>query len=246
MVYKIAICDDQEVDAQYIHAMVQSFANVQNIRIHVDLFPSAEAFLFSYAEDKSYDMLLLDIEMGELNGVELAKQIRSENKQVQILFITGYPSFMAEGYEVSALHYLLKPVISEKLHEVLQKAINNMQQQEKHLLFMIDGEARKIQVGDILYIEAFAHSCTFTTIKGTFEVKVGIAEMETQLTEGFIRCHRSFIVGLKHINCIAKATITLDNGVVLPLSRRKYDAANQAFINYFRGEANGNHECSFW
>ena len=74
------------------------------------MFPSAESFLFDYAEQKNYDFLLLDIEMPSMNGVELAQKIRQENNAVQIIFITGYSDFMAEGYEVSALHYLMKPV----------------------------------------------------------------------------------------------------------------------------------------
>ncbi len=77
-------------------------------------FPSAEAFLFHYAEDKSCDILLLDVEMGAMNGVELAKRIREENDALQIVFITGYTDYIAEGYDVSALHYLVKPVSREK------------------------------------------------------------------------------------------------------------------------------------
>ena len=87
------------------------------------MFPSAESFLFDYAEQKNYDFLLLDIEMPSMNGVELAQKIRQENNAVQIIFITGYSDFMAEGYEVSALHYLMKPVSFDKLSKVLHLSL---------------------------------------------------------------------------------------------------------------------------
>ena len=112
MPYKIAICDDNPTDIEYVSSIVNTWALAQNHLVKIQTFPSAEAFLFQYAEEKDYDILLLDIEMGEMNGVELAKQIRKSKKPVQIIFITGFPDFMAEGYDVSALHYLMKPISS--------------------------------------------------------------------------------------------------------------------------------------
>lgn len=122
MTYKIAICDDMEQDAQYIAAAVKKWAEQANVYADIHAFRSAEGFLFDYAAHKDYDILLLDIEMPSINGVELAKRVRRENEAVQIIFITGFPDFMAEGYEVSALHYLLKPVSFDKLSKVLNRA----------------------------------------------------------------------------------------------------------------------------
>ena len=86
---------------------------------------SAESFLFHYAEESDYDILLLDIEMGKINGIELARRIRHDNETIQIVFTTGYYDFISEGYEVSALQYLMKPVSYEKLESVLNKAVKN-------------------------------------------------------------------------------------------------------------------------
>lgn len=104
MTYKISICDDMKQDTQYIASAVKKWAEQENVCVDIHTFPSAESFLFDYAEQKDYDILLLDIEMSSMNGVELAKRIRQDNDAVQIVFITGYSDFMAEGYEVSALH----------------------------------------------------------------------------------------------------------------------------------------------
>lgn len=107
MYYQIAICDDSKIDAEYITTLVKSWAQEANISVHIDTLPSAEAFLFHYAEKKDYDILLLDIEMGAIDGVTLAKTLRKENDTIQIVFLTGYSDYISEGYEVAALHYLL-------------------------------------------------------------------------------------------------------------------------------------------
>lgn len=122
MSYHIAVIDDNSIDSEYMTTLVKTWADEQNVTIRLETFPSAEAFLFTYIEDKAWDILLLDIEMGQMNGVELAKTIRRDNETVQIVFITGFPDFVGEGYEVSALHYLMKPVSIEKLQAVFKYA----------------------------------------------------------------------------------------------------------------------------
>lgn len=241
MKYKIGICDDMEQDIKYIASIVKKWAENENLSVDIDIFSSAESFLFQYAEQKDYDILLLDIEMQSMNGVELAKRIRKENDGVQIIFITGFPDFMSEGYEVSALHYLMKPVMEDKLFEVLNRATKKFNKTEKSVLFTVSGEILRIAVCDIVLVEAFAHSCVITTIKSNFEVKASITTMEKMLSETaereFVRCHRSYIVGVKHIKSISKMDITLDGGEKIPLSRNRYQVVNQAFIRYFKGES---------
>ena len=131
MRYKIAVCDDMEEDVKYISSAVNQWAEKENIMVDIETFPSAESFLSRYAEQKAFDILLLDIEMPSMNGVELAKRIRKENDAVQIIFITGYTDYIAEGYEVSALHYLVKPLSETKLFKVLNRAVLKIRKNEK-------------------------------------------------------------------------------------------------------------------
>ena len=102
MDYKIAICDDSEADRLYLTDLVNRWAMDAGHTVQVSAFVSAESFLFRYEEKRDYDILLLDIEMGAMDGVTLARRIRQGNELVQIVFITGFPEYMAEGYEVSA------------------------------------------------------------------------------------------------------------------------------------------------
>ena len=123
MAYRIAIVDDSRPDAGFVRDILKTWADQRHADIQAEVFPSAESFLFRYAEDKSWDILLLDIEMGAMDGVTMAKRVRQDNEAVQIVFITGYSDYIAEGYEVAALHYLMKPVNREKLLTVLDRAM---------------------------------------------------------------------------------------------------------------------------
>lgn len=215
----IAICDDEQTELAYLHMLVCRWAKENETAIHISTFVSAESFLFSYEEDKSVDILLLDIEMEKMNGVELAKQIRRENESMQIIFITGFPDFIAEGYEVSALHYLLKPVNEKKLFDVLAKAQKNLNHKQKSIVFISDGQTYRIPMNEIMICESFAHTTVMTTKSNSYDVKLSISEFKNLLDETFIQCHRSYIVGISHISHISKTDVFLDNGRIIPLSR---------------------------
>ena len=234
MNYKIAICDDSSADRAYIADLTRQWAQKRGHVLELKPFPSAESFLFGYAGEKDFDILLLDIEMGGMDGVALARKLRQENERLQIIFITGFPDFMAEGYEVSALHYLLKPVREEKLAEVLDRAARNLNKNEKDLIFTVKGEAVRLGIGEILWVEAFAHSCQVGTAEQTFEVSQSISELDKLLGEAAVRTHRSYLAGLAHIRRISRAEVILDNGGKIPLSRNNYQKVNQAFIKYYR------------
>lgn len=105
---KIAICDDCEADRIYISAEVSKWAKASHKNVNIRTFSSAESFLFCYSAEKDFDILLLDVEMGDMDGVTLAKTLRKENDSVQIVFITGYSDYISEGYDVAALHSLKK------------------------------------------------------------------------------------------------------------------------------------------
>lgn len=145
--YWLAICDDNQADVIYLSSFLEKWAEKEEKALKIESFPSAEAFLFQYEEEKSFDILLLDIEMGDMNGIELARKIRRENHLVQIIFITGYMEYVAEGYDVEALHYLLKPVTEEKLYGVLDRAAERLKSKEKELCLTLPGSVTRIVKG---------------------------------------------------------------------------------------------------
>ncbi len=186
MRYKIAVCDDMEEDVKYISSAVNQWAEKENIMVDIETFPSAESFLSRYAEQKAFDILLLDIEMPSMNGVELAKRIRKENDAVQIIFITGYTDYIAEGYEVSALHYLVKPLSETKLFKVLNRAVLKIRKNEKSLYLSLSGEMIRIPIYEIKYLEVQQNYVTVHS-KKDYTVKKTLGEFERKLDERFLQ-----------------------------------------------------------
>lgn len=233
MPYRIAVIDDNLTDREYVTALVRIWAENKNIAVQTASFPSAEAFLFTYEEDKAWDILLLDIEMGSMNGVELAKTIRQENAAVQMVFITGFPDFMGEGYEVSALHYLMKPVSREKLDGVLDKAAANLSKTEKQLRIAHDRQTEFVPLSEILYVEAQKQYVAIHTAGETHRMKASLAETEGQLDEFFFKCQRSFLVNLRYVKRIKNDCVVLKNDVEVPISRGLAEKIGKEMIRLF-------------
>lgn len=233
MDYRIAICDDSGTDAAYVHKILDRWAEARQAAVLVERFPSAEQFLFQYAQDKAFDILLLDIEMGAIDGVTLAKRVRQENETVQIVFITGFPDFMAEGYEVSALHYLMKPVVPEKLFAVLDRAAANLSQAEKRLRVSFDRESHLLPLRHILFIEAQKQYVLIHTENQVYRMKATLAETEKELDEHFFKCQRSFVVNLRHVRRIKSDCVELTDGTTVPISRGMAQKIGKEIIRVF-------------
>ena len=103
MAYRVAIVDDSSVDAAFVEDILTAWAEERQVVVQPERFEAAEKFLFRYAEDKAWDILLLDIEMGAMDGVTMAKKVRAHNEAVQIVFITGYADYIAEGYPMKCM-----------------------------------------------------------------------------------------------------------------------------------------------
>ncbi len=219
MPYRVAICDDSETDSAYVEKLLRDWAKDREIEVIPKIFPSAENFIWHYEEDKRWDILLLDIEMGAMDGVTLAKSVRTDNEAVQIVFITGFPDFMAEGYEVSALHYLMKPVEREKLFSVLDKAVTNLSRREKCLAISFDRETEYVPLGKITYIEAQKQYIIVRTEACEYRMKTSLANAAGELDEYFFKCQRSFIVNLRYVSKIGSESVTLKDGSEVPISR---------------------------
>lgn len=230
MPYQIAVCDDEEEQGRAVGALISKWSRLSGQACQVRFYPSAEAFLFQYQEDKNCDILLLDIEMGEISGIELAKRIRRENKRMEIIFLTSHFEFIAEGYEVDALHYLMKPAPEDKLMDVLSKAAERLAAEPPFVVIFCEGETLRLYEEDILYVEAFLHYISIHTREREYKIKESISAFGEKLGADFYRIHRSYLASLKHIGKISRTSVTMEDQKELPLARGKYDDINRAFI----------------
>ena len=228
--YKIAICDDLESDRDYLKDLLNKWAINNSHLLNIDTFSSAESFLFHYEETKDYDILLLDIEMGLMDGVSMAKKIRQDNDAVQIIFITGYSDYIAEGYEVNALHYLMKPVKKEKLFSVLERAIDKIGKNDVVLNMETANGMVRIPIYQIRFAEVFGNYVTIHAYDDVV-VKMTLNELEKILDERFYRVGRSVIVNLNEVSRVTRTEIKLLDGTSIHLPRGAYDGVNRAIIN---------------
>lgn len=233
---RIAICDDEYTQADLLRSYVESWSRSQREPSEISVFPSSEAFLFAWGEDKAWNALLLDIQMAGMDGMALARRLRSEGSALPIVFITGFADYMSEGFEVDALHYLLKPVDREKLSACLDKALERAGQAPELILDMVDGETLRLPQRDLAAVEAVGRHTRLTLADGSaVETKISFRELIEQLESGdFIQCHRSYMAGLRHIRRLGKEQLVLDSGTIIPVSRRLFGQTNAAFVTFYR------------
>lgn len=229
---KLVICDDNPADIDYVSGLIDVWKRQTGTAVELLSFPSAEALLFGWEENRDMDILLLDIEMGEMSGVELARHLRQVGARMQIIFITGYMDYIAEGYDVEALHYLLKPVTQERLDQVMDRAMERIRTKEHMLQLTLQDGVVCLPVYEIGYLEVMRN---YTTVHASEDycVKRSLNDLERELDESFYRIHRSFIVNLRFVRRVTRTEVILKDGTTLPLSRRHYEGLNQALISYF-------------
>ena len=245
---RIGICEDSIPDMELIRTYLSGWkARVNSgdrpqavipagIELRIFEFPDAEAFYFNYPDNPRFDVLLLDIHMGDMDGFELAKRIRQRDRRIAVVFITGDPDYAGKGYDVDAAGYFIKPVRREELYAVMDKCILSLKRGRMELLWETDGELRKIYQEDILYFESAGHMITAVTADASFESRMSWAELESLISpDMFARTHRSYIIGLGHVDVLGKTEVTLDNGIVLPVSRRLERELREKFVGYYSG-----------
>lgn len=168
--------------------------------------------------------------MGSMDGVALAKAVRKAGGAMQIVFVTGYSDFIAEGYDVEALNYLMKPVDAAKLFDVLDKAVARMRRDSRCLDLQCAGGLMRIPLADIRYLDVRRNYVTVHADRD-YTVKRPLGEFEAELGDGFCRVGRAMIVNLRRIRCVGRSSVQLTDGTTPPLPRGAYEPLNRTIID---------------
>lgn len=231
---RIAICDDQAECRRQTESAIREC--LRGADYGIDVFKEGKAFLQTF-QKKAYDLVFLDIEMPEMDGITVAKELRKLHRDVPIVFLTSHIEYALEGYEVNALRYLTKPVSIPKLQEVLACVRQRLQEQRK-LWVKTDLSEKKLLIKDIIYMEAQNQNILIYTTEEAYSVRYNLSDYEQELAQdGFFRIHRGYLVSLRHIKSVGKHEITLDNGTVLPVSRTKEKELKDMLFRYIQQEA---------
>lgn len=234
---RIAICDDEKAHLILLKDSCLRWGESCGERVEVLCFSSAEAFLFAYEEDKRLDVLLLDIQMPGLSGMDLAWRLREGRDSLTLALITAVPDFALEGYQVDALAYLIKPVSDEAMFALLDKV--RSRRQPPFLLVDHEDQTSRVPVSDILYMESQGHNTLIVCTEKELISPHVLGFFENLLTDQFAgqfhRCHRCYLVNLAHTASIHKKEVLLDQNHRVPVARGRFEPLSRAYMAYYRG-----------
>ena len=232
----IAICEDEKVVLDFESSLVTKWAADAGCPLQLDTYTSSEQFLFESEDKAPYDLLIFDIQMKNMNGMELAKKLRARGVDAVIIFITGVPDYAIEGYEVGAVRYILKPVKEDVLKGLLDSVWGERQKKAEDFFVLGQGsDLEKISFEKIVYIEAWGHYVYLKGIDFEREWKAGFAETAAAFDgKGFFCLRRGLLVNLAHVSRITRTDCLLDDGESLPVARGVYKELNEAFIEFFK------------
>jgi DNA-binding LytR/AlgR family response regulator len=232
---RIALCDDELVILNYLKQKIDAYFKTVQEGFEITMFQSGEELLFKCGDSIPFDLVILDIQMGGMNGLELAKKIRKMDQQIPIIFLTGVADYVFEGYEVGALRYLLKPLKEEQLIPLLEEVRKEQNKQRQSIIITFNREQVKLYLDEIYYMESMGHYLVIHTQNEAYEIKKSLTEMLKELDDStFVLTHRSYLVNIEHVTKIKKDTCVLANQSMVPVSRSNYNRLNEQFIAYYR------------
>lgn len=228
------ICEDEKLQAEYLSSCIYKWAQQIKEIAQVNIYDDAKSLLFNFEDEIDADVLLLDIEMPGMTGMELAEKIRERESNIQIIFITGLKDYVFQGYSVSAVSYLLKPVKEDELFKCFDKVRKNLEVQEPFIIITEDRSVRKIKYKDIFYAESSGHNTYIHTKNEEVCAAIGIQQIWNKLNDKrFFRIHRSYIVSIPWIEGITKKDVILEGNIKVPIARGKWKEINKAYLDYY-------------
>lgn len=232
-VYRLAVCEDDDTIRAELHSFCHEILTEDDVEHSIADFSSAQELEHTLTEESAaFDLLILDIQMDGLTGMELAQSLRQRGDRVSIIFVTGCEDYLPEGYSVQPIHFLLKPVSREALAAALRTdwKINHM---PKTAVLRIGNKTVSLLLADIRYIESYNHSIIVHQTEGDRTYFLSLTDFEKQMPrDQFCRCHNSYLVNMAYVEEIGRTELSLRGGDRLPIGRTYYKALQSAFIRY--------------
>ena len=231
---KIAVCDDDRAARVHIISLI----NEQTDGAEITAFASGEEMMKS---QESFDISFLDMEMDELSGMDVARHIRQEQEEKCgtksiIIFVTGHDKYMNDAFDVSAFHYLLKPINEEKLRSVFDRALKELfaaeERTNRYILIKSSRTQQMVYLKDIYYIESANKKVIIHTTTGKLEYYGKMEEFEQMTGGSFYRCHRCYLVNMEQIASYSGSAIQVVSGDTLILARKKYAEFVKRYMKY--------------
>ena len=233
---RVAIVDDEAEVRKELSDYLHRFQEESGVKLEAVPFASADAFLAGYT--MGWNIIIFDIDMPGINGMDAARRIRETDRAVTIIFVTNIAQYAIAGYEVDAVDYILKPISYYDFSMKFRRTVEKAAQKIEHVIKIETAEGiRRVHVTKILYVEVLSHYLhihiedgkTYIT-RGNMQTAVGILAKY-----GFVQCHRSYMVNLRHVERLTSGEVTVA-GQTLPVGRAFRDDVKQRYMQFVRGE----------
>lgn len=230
--FRITIVEDEEAQANRLQQGIRRYFDAKKTNYQLERYSNGALFLKNYREPA--DVILMDIEMPEMNGLQTARELRKIDKDAVLIFVTRMAQFAIHGYEVNALGYMLKPVTDFALDTILKKAeAVLLSRVSEKLVLQTKSGIVTFSTRDLSYIEVQGHHLTYHLTDREYEVYGKLSEMEERLKKcHFSRCGKAFLVNLAFVREIMGNELVLAGQVTLPLSRSMKKAFMNDYIAY--------------
>lgn len=229
----IAVCDDELLECLDICAKIKTCLEELKIPYAIKQFYRGKELLLCLNQ---FDLIFLDILMDDMDGMETARRCRELAYKKMIVFLSSSRRYVFDAYDVEAFHYLVKPVSQEKLKGVLKRAADRERgASQEYIVASLKGQRRKLFLDRILYFEMKGRQVDVHEEKEIITYYEQIGTLEKQLLgKGFFRCHKSYMVNLKHVDGYNRQEAILDNGERILMAKRRYEEFCQAILSYMR------------
>lgn len=225
----IIIIEDQPEECERLKNELNNWSQEHTFQTTIFSYPSGEAY-FSAHQEHTAHLFFLDIQLGGMNGLEIAQRLRAHGYKGEIIFLTAFREYVFEGYQVHALNYLLKPIQASALYPCMNEVANTFM--GNSYIFRNKQEIIQIPYHDILVFTSNLHYVDILTFCGSFCQYTSLNNVLDYLPKEFIRTHRSYIVNMAHILKIVGNTITLSNNMTVQIGRQYLNNVRTAFSEY--------------
>jgi len=227
---RLALVEDTPADIALLQSHIEQYKQETGLELVCDVFTDGAMLVESYTKD--YDMIIMDIEMPLLNGMEAAAEIRKRDDGVIIVFVTNSQEYAVKGYEVGALDYLLKPLNYFAFSQRLQRALVRLNTTiEQYIVIRVNREIQRLNVADITYIESDKHKLIYHTTKGQFVTNDTIKRAVSELPKRFVKGNSGCLINLQHVDAIKNGCAMVGEDSI-PLSRSRKADFQEAFLRH--------------
>lgn len=235
--YRVAICENEENASENLKAICRRILNKMEVEHEIVQFGTSEELEEVVSRGEQFDLLCLDIYMPQKSGMELARQIRGNDDNVSIIFVTCSTEHILDGYDVRPLQYLLKPIDEKKLEEALRTDLR-LRGRPQELTLQIGGKTYVIPLAEIRYIESINHGCRLHMAQDEKFFWMPLSQVEKLLPqEQFCKCHQSFIVNMKEIKTADSRKVTLSDGSILAIGPKYAASFKKKFVHFLNTDA---------